>query len=427
MNPSTSQSEPRPAGSATPADTTDVHRLKLDCRNYRGDRPCAAGVPGVCPADCRAYEPLGHRILLIKLAALGDVIRTAALLPGLKQLWPHSQITWVSRPSGVRVLANHPLIDRRLPLDAETLSHLEHERFDLCLSLDKEPAPAGLAMRINAPDKRGIGLSLFGAPYPLNPECDYYFRLGLDDDLKFRHSRKTYPQLIYEACGLTYRGQRYRLYPGEPERQHAADCWRRLGVGDPDVVIGLNTGAGRVFAHKNWPADRYVELATRLVRHRHGSAGASPSHWRVALLGGPDECTINAQIAAACPGVLHTGCDHSELEFAALLERCQVVVTGDTLALHVAVAGAVPCIALFGPTCAHEIDLYGRGERIVTGFACSPCYRRRCDKPRTCMEDIAVDRVLAAVERWADDPARERASHAAALPRQPLPMLEVAT
>ena len=101
MNPPIPESGPRSAESATSVDTTGALRLKLDCRNYRGDRPCAAGVPGVCPANCHAYEPLGHRILLIKLAALGDVIRTAALLPGLKQLWPHSQITWVSRPSGV--------------------------------------------------------------------------------------------------------------------------------------------------------------------------------------------------------------------------------------------------------------------------------------------------------------------------------------
>lgn len=381
--------------------------LRLDCRHYRGDRPCAVGVQGVCPPTCNRYHAMGQRIVIIKLAALGDVIRTAALLPGLKDAWPESHITWITRPAGVRALANHPLIDRLLPLDADTLCHVPRERFDLCLSLDKEPAPTGLAMSMPAAEKRGIGLSVHGTPYPLNAECAAYFELGLSDPLKFHGNQKTYPQLIYEAVGLPYRGQRYRLYPTEQHQAFAKAVWHRLGVRPTDVVIGLNTGAGRVFANKNWPPDKFLALTRRLLER---------TAWCVALLGGPEERTLNRELAATCPGLLDTGGDHDELTFAALVSRCQVLVTGDTLALHVGVALNVPGVVLFGPTCAQEIDLFGRGEKIVTGLACAPCYRRRCDIAPNCMEDIGVERVLAAVERWATP---------AAAPRTPLPVVEV--
>lgn len=365
--------------------------LKLDCRHYRGDRPCALGVQGVCPAECAQHSPMGYRILIIKLGALGDVIRTAALLPGLKEIWPQSHITWVTRPSGVRTLANHPLLDRLVPFDAETLCHLEHERFDLCLSLDKEPGPTALAMRVDARDKRGIGLSGFGTPLPLNPECVPYFQLGLDDDLKFRRNQQTYQELVYAAVGLKYRRQGYRLYPTDAQQGNARRVWSALGVVPGEVVVGLNTGAGHAFANKNWPADKFIALAGRLI---------AQNGWRVALLGGPDERALNASIAEACPGVLDTGCGHSELEFAALVQRCDVVVTGDTLAMHVAIAGDVPAVVLFGPTCPQEIDLYGRGEKVVTKLSCAPCYLRCCERSPNCMDDVAVERVLAAVQRW---------------------------
>nr|HPM25103.1 glycosyltransferase family 9 protein [Phycisphaerae bacterium] len=76
------------------------------------------------------------------------------------------------------------------------------------------------------------------------------------------------------------------------------------------------------------------------------------------------------------------------------------LVTGDTMAMHVAIAGDVPTVALFGPTAAQEIDLYGRGEKVVTGLSCAPCYFRRCDLSPNCMDEISVERVLRAVQRW---------------------------
>lgn len=366
-------------------------KLRLDCRNFRGDRPCSVGVAGWCPGECALHSPMGTRILIIKLGALGDVLRTAALLPGIKRAWPVSQITWVTRPAGVRLLANHPLIDRLLAFDAESICHLGYEQFDVCLSLDKEPGPAALAMRTVASDKRGIGLSPLGTVFPLNAEGRHYFALGLDNELKYRQNEKSYQRLIYEALGLEYRGERYRIYPSDRQRAAAEEVWRRAGVRDQDVVIGLNTGAGRGFANKAWPAATFAALAKRVIQQHP---------WRVALLGGPDEQEQNRRIAAQVPGVIDTGGAHDELTFAALLSRANVIVAGDTLAMHIAIAQEVPTVALFGPTCAQEIDLFGRGEKLISDIACSPCYRRECDKSPTCMDQISVERALGAIQRW---------------------------
>ena len=165
-------------------------------------------------------------------------------------------------------------------------------------------------------------------------------------------------------------------------------------------MVGLNTGAGQVFANKSWLPEKFARFARQLTK-RCGC--------RVALLGGPGEASINRRLAAENSELLDTGTDHVELTFAAIVERCDALVTGDTMALHVAVALDVPCVALFGPTCAQEIDLYGRGTALRTSLACSPCYRRSCDVSPNCMEDIPIADALAAVEHWLGTSTRRRA------------------
>jgi heptosyltransferase-2 len=333
---------------------------------------------------------MGHRILIIKLGALGDVIRTAAILPALLEDFAPCHITWISRPAGCRMLANHPMIDRLLPFDMESLCHLEHERFDLVLSLDKEPGPAALAMRVDCPDKRGMGLSPSGTVFPLNAEARHYFALGLSDRLKFQVNERSYPQLIHAALGIEDRGQPYTLHPTSGHHAYAAEVFSAAGVSGREPIVGLNTGAGHVFANKTWPPEKFEALARRLLEQ---------GGCRVALLGGPGEHARNQALSHALgPAVIHTGCDHSELEFAAIIARCSVVVSGDTTAMHVAVATKVPVVALFGPTCAQEIDLFDCGSKVVSNITCSPCYRRYCDETPNCMDLIEIDRVAEAVE-----------------------------
>nr|EES51602.1 MAG: probable glycosyl transferase, family 9 [Leptospirillum ferrodiazotrophum] len=70
--------------------------------------------------------------------------------------------------------------------------------------------------------------------------------------------------------------------------------------------------------------------------------------------------------------------------------------------MHVALATGRPVVAIFGSTQPHEIELFDRGEKIVTPLSCAPCYRRSCDIHPSCMEVIDARQVYEAVARQLD-------------------------
>jgi heptosyltransferase-2 len=110
------------------------------------------------------------------------------------------------------------------------------------------------------------------------------------------------------------------------------------------------------------------------------------------LLGGPGEFERNRAIAGAlADGVrlVDAGCDNPLLEFAALVSRCDLLVTSDSLALHVAVALDVRLVAFFAPTSAAEIELYGLGEKVVSTASDYCSYRPDADVSTLTPERIA--------------------------------------
>ena len=111
--------------------------------------------------------------------------------------------------------------------------------------------------------------------------------------------------------------------------------------------------------------------------------------------GGPAERERNRRILRKTRGaVIDGGCENTLGQFAALVQLCDVVVTGDTTALHLAIGLKRKVVALFGPTCAQEIELYGRGVKISSSLSCAPCYRRSCETSPNCMEAISAEEVV---------------------------------
>jgi len=360
---------------------------KLDCRHFLGDRPCK--FKRVCEG-CGQYDPMGKRILIVKLAAIGDVLRTTPLLTGLKRAYPQSHITWVADKEAFPLLRNNPYIDRLLPFEFPSLLPLEPEDFDLVIGLEKEPRGAALASKVKAKEKKGFGLGPEGNVFPLNQASEYAFFLGLSDDLKFHQNKKTYPELIFDVAELDYQKDEYLLFLAPEDLAFAEEFAKKMGLRKDEITIGLNTGAGDVFANKAWTVEGYLKLIERLKKR---------PEVRILLLGGPNERKRNSQIMRKAKGtVIDTGCDNALGQFAALVNLCDAVVTGDTTALHLAVGLKKKVVALFGPTCAQEIELYGRGEKISTPLSCGPCYRRSCSVSPSCMEAISVEEVMRKIQ-----------------------------
>jgi|Deesub1362A_J573_1020465.scaffolds.fasta_scaffold00148_21 heptosyltransferase-2 len=366
-----------------------MKEIRVECRHFVGETPCR--FRRICP-ECPHYEEEGERILILKWGALGDVLRTTPLLRALKKEFPDSWITWVAAAEALPLLENNPLIDRLLPWCLETLVRLDAEKFHRLICLDKAPEAAAMAVRVKAERRFGFGLNEEGKLVPLNPESRYAYRLGLDDEMKFRRNRKTYQQIAFEQAGMTFAGEDYAFFLRPEEQIWAAERMNSLGLAeDQRAPIGLALGAGTAFANKTPPPEQWALLVRRISEEL-----SVP----VLLLIGPGEGHLAAAVREGLgwPTLPDSGGDHGIRKFAALIERCVAVVSGDTLAMHLALAVGTPVVALFGPTCHQEVEMYGRGRKVVSPKECGPCYRRECPVRPTCMEEVAEEEVLKALK-----------------------------
>jgi heptosyltransferase-2 len=316
------------------------------------------------------------------------VLRTTALLPAIKRKYPKSAITWVTEDCCVPILEGNPLIDRVMAFDASTLAVLGCERFDAVYAMDKTPAATALGRTVRTEERFGFVLTDWGTLGAYSQQSEYALLLGIDDDLKFYRNEKTYQEYMAQALGLDWRRDEMILKLNQAEIDYAHNHLRRLGViGDrPRPIIGLNTGVGTLFATKEWPSERFVQLAARCTSELDAV---------VTLLGGPQERKRNAEIKEKGGSLLiaDAGTNHTLRQFAAIVSFCDVLVTSDTFAMHIGIALKRKIVALFGSTCQQEIDLYDRGVKIFKGLDCSPCYKKHCEK-QDCMKAISTAEVF---------------------------------
>lgn len=372
--------------------------IAFDCRFFIGDRPCTWHKTTGVLCTCDHYQRVEERLLIIKLDAMGDVLRTTSLLPPLAEKHPNTSITWITRREARPLLERNPYITEILDYGEDALLQLRVRAFDRVINLDAGKTSAALASAANAGRKDGFVLDPHGYVQATNPAARTWLEMGVFDDLK-RQGTRTYQDMMADIVGLSGCRHRYVLNLTEEERKEGRVQLEKLGVDMTRPVVGLNTGAGRRWELKQWREEGYLELIERMAKKRHT---------QFVLLGGPEERERHKRLAGRSKvPLIDAGCDNPVRRFASLVGACHLVITGDTLAMHMALALNCRTIVLFGPTSAAEIELYGLGEKVVPKMECLSCYKPKCDFVPNCMDLITTDMVEAAVDRqWAEIPSR---------------------
>jgi heptosyltransferase-2 len=363
--------------------------LATDCRHFPGDRPCGFHKEDGRTCDgCGDYAPVKERVLIVKLDAMGDVLRTTAILPPLVARHQHVAVVWLTRTESVPLLANNPFVHEVWPLSPVSVARVFVEDFALVLGLDPAKEAAALTAMARGRAKRGFGLGPDGQVRPLQQAAERWFRMGAFDQLK-KANAETYQRHIARICGLSGSGLRIVLRLSAEERRWAEAERVRLGLGQRRPLIGVNLGGGGRWQRKQW-SHHHLRAFLRMAEAERGG--------RALLLGGERERELMDALAAEHPAyAVPTDTAGDVRRLFALLDLCEVVVTGDTLALHAAVGLGVPVVAVFGPTSAAEIDLQGNGVKIVPDLDCLCCYQTRCDRAPSCMDLITPAQVLAAM------------------------------
>ncbi|MEW6234537.1 MAG: glycosyltransferase family 9 protein [Candidatus Omnitrophota bacterium] len=307
----------------------------------------------------------------------------------IKELYPRSHITWICGRRSFSLIRHISVIDRPLPFTYETMAILDHERYNLCINFDLAVEATALAARAQAEMYKGFGRQRDGAAIALNPEAETWLEMSLWDDKK-KANRLTYQAHMRRILGAPEVNHPI-LATRLPEKQEKARLFAYAhGLDRSRPLIGFNVGAGDRWQHKKWTVEGFVRLGELLREELDG---------RIMILYGPaDAARAREVMAAMTVPFVDAGLRASVLDFFPVLDLCDVVVTGDTLALHAALGLGKKVVCLVGPTSAAELELYGQGIILMGDIDCLGCYRTRCDKDPLCMKLLSPNAVYSAVK-----------------------------
>jgi ADP-heptose:LPS heptosyltransferase len=354
---------------------------------------------------------------VIRLGALGDVVRTLPAASALRAAYPGSQLAWLVEPASASLLRGQPWLDEVLVFPREELraalrsarlgafarawrrfsAELRRRRFELVVDFHSILKSGVLAAASRAPTRVAY------AP-PYGREGSWVFataRAALEPPRASRFERNEALVRFLSVKGAV---------PPRPlaiEPAAAARMERELAGAPPGVV--MHPGTSDATPHKRWTADGYGAVA-RALRDEEGVTtlvSVGPAR--------DDRAFADAVVKAAAGAATLAPPTPSLGDLAALFARSRLYVGSDTGPLHVASLVGTPVVQLLGPTDPVENAPWPAtpSRTVRLPVACSPCRRGCAAAP--CMARLPAAEVAAAA-RSLLAPARQDGSFRARNP-----------
>lgn len=347
-------------------------------------------------------------VLIIRLGAIGDVLRTLPAVNAWQRQYPGTRFTWLVEPAAASVLQGQSALDKVFVFERNLFSglwrspgnpvraalsltsligDLRAEKFDLVVDFHGILKSAVFARLSGAPERVG-----FARPDAKEGSARFYSRQFRPSGSDINRVDRALALVSFLGVDVDPEAQiSYRLPVTALNRERARETLDILAeLPGSGPVIVLHPGSSRKTAYKRWHQNGYVGLVNALVEKFDA---------RVVLTWGPGERETAELIAGnvRVPRVVAKK-TASLLDLAALFAACDLYVGGDTGPSHLAVAMQTPVVTIFGPTHPQVNAPCGTPFRIVRyPLPCSPCRKRSC-KTRLCLEAIGWRRVLVEVE-----------------------------
>lgn len=367
--------------------------------------------------------PPNARILVVKLATIGDLLLATPALRALRESYPQAQLDLLVTPSSAGVLDDWDVINRVIVLDKYLFDHpkqlltkptnllklrpllrqLRGGHYDAVLLMHH------LTLFFGRRKHQALMLAT-GAKYLVGLDNGHGWFLNVkvpDQGFGAMHEAE-YCLAVAEAVGGRTSEKWLTMPLNDEQRQQA----RQLVFGDEPAeqaarpIIAMHPGSGGYSTARRWSPERFAQLADTLYQNVGG---------QLLLVGGPEEAELHAQIM----GMLKSGVPVRSLAgkgkiqvTAAVLELADLFIGNDAGPMHLAAAVGTPTVAIFGLS---NSDAWGpyTGNRpgskaiiVKQDLPCMPCFYRGHSlgqqegcATRDCLATLGVDPVAVAARR----------------------------
>lgn len=335
-------------------------------------------------------DPTEVRTIAVRLTNwVGDAVMNTPFLARVRELFPNARVYTLGRKNVAALFDGHPGVDEVWEIDdkswkgfRQAASRLRGLRPDLGFILPNSMksaalfAAGGVKNRVGySRDARKALLTHPVAPRPEDlavHEVKYYLRL-----LHFWETELREPPPL-------------KLVVADEERARIDTWLEGHGVGRNDFVVGVNPSAFFGTA-KRWLPESYAAVASHFVRNRAA---------HVVVTGLPSERGTAEEVCRFGSGRFHNAAGEMNLrDLVAFLARCDLFLTNDSGAMHIAAALGTPLAAIFGSTDWVTTAPYSPAARIVrVETPCAPCILRHCPIDHRCMTGVTADMVIASAE-----------------------------
>src|SRR5438105_10020117 len=357
------------------------------------------------------------RMLVVKLASLGDLLTITPALRALRASFPNAHIGVLTTPASAPALRGLGTHDEVIPFDkfafdrpADALSslpaavdfarQLRSGRCDTLVLLHHLTTAFGIAkyaaLSLGSGAQRRVGLDNGRGRWFLTESA-------VDHGFGWRHEVDYWLDVVRVLGAHHPDTPRLELCVAPDDDGWAAARWSLLGLRTSDTLL-LVPGSGAFSRARRWSPERFAEVGRALLS-RHGLlpvvlSGVEPDEEQLAH-DVAERIGPVARIAPAAPSPQALG---------ALVRRCRLVVANDGGVVHVATAVGTPVVAVFGPSNDRAWGPYPPDDPthqvVRETLACAPCIHRGHDfgtpqgcPARTCLAIVEVPDVLAAAAR----------------------------